>query len=515
MLQKVVSYEAGKLKFSYQEPSEFAKELEAQRVGTRKLSNVISEKLDGGIELAVALGDITTAQNVDAWVIPEFDHCVSEGGVAKSIMDRAQEIGLQQDVLDARKDYQTIVDNGTNFGYAHITTGLMNQLPKAFIHVVTAEVPRDVAHDIIAEATFNALETADRAGLKSIALPLLNTGMSASFSSTSESAKAMLEGINRFMQSRSGQQVTRKVVIVAYQKEASGKMMSVRQILDHSRAQAKTADKINTLAYGSSAQQALIQELYGQFWNMTRSKAADLTPEFTIAKKVVMDLLEDVGGIFFNLLSDEEALELKASITAKLLQAAKANPEVALSKEFLLSFIRSISELTIDENEFSAKLDEAIAQYKKDLDDQIRKLQTTITKVETTIQTQLEVLNRNSTKKVTADSPKFGKLNDQVAKAREFMEDCKKLKVCVERINRKVVDEAEFKSVQEKYNAAMREIDQLKRTSADEMNDVQSKLQRLKREYSQITDEKKQLELQLQQQSQRQAVSARSSRYSG
>ena len=498
--------EIGNLKFSYQNPTEFAKELININNG-KKFYNVTSEKLDGGLEIALAIGDMTAAENVQAWVIPDFDHKVSEGGVAKTIQEYAKNTNQEQVVLESRGDYQKIVDAGTNYGYAHITTGFKTRGPEAFVHVVTAEVPSDIAQDIITEATYNALMTADMAGIESIAIPALNTGAASSFSTPQESAEAMLAGIQRFLQAKDGQQVLKKILIVAYQKDEQGKLLTKKQILDYSRTQQHVNNKIAIKSYGPEAHYAFIESLYGRFWKQMRTQG-DLSPEFSVAKKVVFDMLEDVGGVFFNLLEEEESKQLKIDITSKLLQAAEANPEVALSKKFLKEFIKSISKFEIDDQEFDRAIDESINRYKHELDTEINRLQIGINKIQEVIDRQVTVLNSASHKKVTADSAKFGKLNDQINKAKDFINDCEKLRICVDRINRKIIDEQEFKAMQAKYEAAIKELKMQERKADDTIHGMQQTLQSMKHKYAQLENELEKERIKAQSLQQRQPIHA-------
>ncbi|MDD5456226.1 MAG: macro domain-containing protein [Candidatus Margulisbacteria bacterium] len=489
MFEKIINdYQAGNLKYSYQEPGELAKSLQNIKAGSRKFYNVTSEKLDGGMEIAIAIGDITIADTIDAWAIPEFDYQVSKGGVAKGVLDRAKKSGEESVVLAARDNFQQILDTtGTNYGYAHISSGFSTHQPKAFIHVVTAQAAPDIAYDITVEAVYNALDTADRAGLQSIAFPAINTGVEGALSAQ-ESAEAMLAGISRFMSSRDGQQTLKKIAIIVFQKDKDGKLLSPKEIIDHSRKMKAIEDKIATTAYGAKAHYLFIEALYGNFWNMMR-KQGDLRPEFTVAKKVVLDMMEEVGGVFFGMLDEEEANKLKIDITSKLLQASQANPDLALSKEFLKNFIKSISQLEIDDGEFETALNEAVSRYRHELDDQIRKLEAGVGKIETTIHKQVEAINQRSSKKIAADNPKFGKLNDQVAKAKDYIEDCKKIRACVDRINKKLVDQREFDALQVKYEEALRALQQETRQKDDEISSLQQRMLKLKRQAEAMTDE--------------------------
>jgi len=507
MLFKLISdtNKIGSLKFSYQQKSEFTKELESLGSNGKKFYNVTSEKIDGGLEVALAIGDQTLAENVDAWVIPNFDYKVSEGGVAKTVLKYAKNIGEEQVVTDARKVYQDIVDNGTNFGYAHVISGFENKGPKAFMHVVTAEVPSDVAHDMIAEATYQALMTADAAGIESIAFPALNTGASSSFSTPQESAEAMMQGIHQFINAKDGKQVTNKILIVSYQKDDKGKLMSRKQIIDYSRAQKKTDDKIAIKSYGPEAHYSFIETLYGKLTGLLR-RQGDLKPEFSVAKKIVFDLLEDVGGIFFNILDAEEAKQLKLDISSKLLQAAEANPEVALSKNFIKEFIRSISEIDIDEAEFDKAIEDSVARYKQELDIEVRKLENVITTVNRTIETQVKTINERSQKKVDKNSPRFGQLNDKANKARDFIDDCNKLRSCVDRITKKIIDEAEFNEMQAKYQSAIGELKKQARQSDDTIQTLNQRLQHIKTKFDTLENELEKERLKQQRAQQRQPV---------
>ena len=143
------------------------------------------------VTVTVAGGDMTQIK-ADAFFVPEFSSCASEGGVGAAIARGGAEEGLNE--------YDKFIEkNGElDFGKVILTkSGGGNS--EWLLHGVTAGADADNQFEVAQNATYNALKSAQDFGLKSVVIPAIGTGIIGHLTNT-ESAQAILAGINKFAQ---------------------------------------------------------------------------------------------------------------------------------------------------------------------------------------------------------------------------------------------------------------------------------------------------------------------------
>jgi O-acetyl-ADP-ribose deacetylase (regulator of RNase III) len=164
---------------------------------------VEKSKTIGSVTANVGLGDLTEAK-ADAYIVPQFNSCASEGGVGAAICRAGAQLG----VID---EYEGIVRNagGTvEFGKAFVTAAHGGNTEK-LIHVVSVGSGHEREYKVVHQAIYNALVAAKAAAIKSIVCPVLGTGIIGALTDE-QSAKAMLSAVQRFDRDNrdSGIQVT-------------------------------------------------------------------------------------------------------------------------------------------------------------------------------------------------------------------------------------------------------------------------------------------------------------------
>lgn len=145
----------------------------------------------GLVAVKLGIGDMTEAK-ADAYVVPQFKNCSSEGGVAASIGRAGAHLGIAD-------EYEAIVRNGggtLKFGAAFVTPSHGGKT-SSLIHVVSVASGPEKEFNVVNQAVYNALTSASIAGLKQIVCPILGTGIIGALTDE-QSAKAMLSGANRF-----------------------------------------------------------------------------------------------------------------------------------------------------------------------------------------------------------------------------------------------------------------------------------------------------------------------------
>jgi len=139
------------------------------------------------INVNVKNGDVTE-ESVDCIVVPEFTSCASLGGVGRSITRAGMQEGM-----DA---YEKIAsENALLPGYAVITDSGKKGVKLA--HVATAGVDEDSQLGAVQMAMFTTLVSANKQGLKHIAVPELGTGIIGSLTQE-QSAKAVFNAVHEF-----------------------------------------------------------------------------------------------------------------------------------------------------------------------------------------------------------------------------------------------------------------------------------------------------------------------------
>lgn len=143
-----------------------------------------------GQNVKIESGDLTLKE-CDAYVVPQFNSCVSEGGVGGAIIRAGASQGMEA--------YQHHLDKHggkLEFGNACLTTsGGGNS--KYLLHVVSVDSPGAEEFSIVQKAIYSALLQAEKRGIKTIAAPALGTGTLGNLTPT-QSAKAMMSAIALF-----------------------------------------------------------------------------------------------------------------------------------------------------------------------------------------------------------------------------------------------------------------------------------------------------------------------------
>ena len=143
----------------------------------------------GNVSVSVAGGDMTQIK-ADAYVVPEFDDCISEGGVGGAIYRSGAEEGMEaygKYIAEKGKlNLKDIFIAESGGGYS-----------KYLIHAVTVGANKDNAYEVARDGVFNALTEAQKKGIKSVVIPAIGTGIIGSLTN-SESANAILNGVKKF-----------------------------------------------------------------------------------------------------------------------------------------------------------------------------------------------------------------------------------------------------------------------------------------------------------------------------
>lgn len=158
------------------------------------------------IQVSVVSGNITTLENVNAIVIPQFNNCVSYGGVGGAAFRAGMEEGLEA--------YQCYLDNlehDVPFGTVVHTQSGAEHIPY-LLHAVSVGAPQDEAMDVVSKCVLEALKRAQENGHQVIAIPALGTGIIGDLTDQ-QSIVAILNGIWAF---DNAQSVVKEVKIVVY-----------------------------------------------------------------------------------------------------------------------------------------------------------------------------------------------------------------------------------------------------------------------------------------------------------
>lgn len=143
----------------------------------------------GNVTVSVAGGDMTQIK-ADAYIVPEFDDCISEGGVGGAIYRSGAGKGMEaygkhlaeKGKLKLKDVFVAEAGGGKS---------------KYLIHAVTVGADKDTAFEVTKEGVYNALKAAQEKGVKSVAVPAIGTGIIGSLTDT-ESANAILSGVKKF-----------------------------------------------------------------------------------------------------------------------------------------------------------------------------------------------------------------------------------------------------------------------------------------------------------------------------
>lgn len=155
----------------------------------------------GRTQVEIVLGDLTQ-QPVEGLVIPQFDGGVSWGGVGGAVARRGGSDGLNE----AEKYFET---HNVMYGDAFITDS--PAMGKKLIHVISVASKAENEFATVQLATINALDQASLAGLRSIGIPALGTGIIGQLTGR-QSAEAILSAIKTYAD-KGGMMPQVKVVI--------------------------------------------------------------------------------------------------------------------------------------------------------------------------------------------------------------------------------------------------------------------------------------------------------------
>ena len=143
----------------------------------------------GNVTVNVALGDMT-AIKADAFVVPEFQTRVSEGGVGGAIWSKGAGKGMEAYEKHIKKHGKQ------EFGSVVVTDAGGGNSSK-LLHAVTVGSGAENEFTTIQTAVYNALRTAQEQGMQSVVIPQMGTGIIGSLTSE-QSAGAIMSGINQF-----------------------------------------------------------------------------------------------------------------------------------------------------------------------------------------------------------------------------------------------------------------------------------------------------------------------------
>jgi O-acetyl-ADP-ribose deacetylase (regulator of RNase III) len=157
--------------------------------GAGKANNVFNGRI-GNTSVQVSLGDMTQVK-ADAYLVPEFDSCVSLGGVGGAVYRGGAVSGM-----NAYENHLKSNGGSQPFGAAIVTpSGGGNS--KHLIHVVSVGSDRQEEFKTVQTSVYNALKAAAGKGIKTVVAPALGTGIIGQLTSE-QSAQAMLSGIQKF-----------------------------------------------------------------------------------------------------------------------------------------------------------------------------------------------------------------------------------------------------------------------------------------------------------------------------
>lgn len=141
------------------------------------------------VAVTVAGGDMTSIE-ADAYIVPQFDSCISEGGVGGAVMRGGAVKGMN--------DYGKYIKKSGNLNWSDVVlTKSGGGNSKYLIHTVTAGAEADNSFEVIQKAVYNSFKIAQQQGLQSMVIPAMGTGIIGHLTNE-ESANAIMAGINQF-----------------------------------------------------------------------------------------------------------------------------------------------------------------------------------------------------------------------------------------------------------------------------------------------------------------------------
>ena len=143
------------------------------------------------VSVRVVGGDMTKIK-ADAYFVPQFTSCASEGGVGGAIMYSGAQEGMEE--------YNKYIEENGEMAWGDvIMTKSGGGNSQFLLHGATAGANKEDSFEVAQKATYKALQLAQEAGLKSVVIPAIGTGIIGSLTNE-ESAKAILSGVNQFAQ---------------------------------------------------------------------------------------------------------------------------------------------------------------------------------------------------------------------------------------------------------------------------------------------------------------------------
>ncbi len=143
----------------------------------------------GNVTVSVAGGDMTQIK-ADAYVVPEFDSCISEGGVGGAIYRSGAGKGMEA--------YgKHLAEHGKLKLKDVFVAEAGGGKSKYLIHAVSVGADDDKAFEVAQDSVYNSLKAAQEKGIKSVVIPAIGTGIIGSLTNT-ESANAILSGVKKF-----------------------------------------------------------------------------------------------------------------------------------------------------------------------------------------------------------------------------------------------------------------------------------------------------------------------------
>lgn len=155
------------------------------------------------IEAEVVNGNIAT-MDVDAVVVPQFTSCASYGGVGGALARSGAESGLNEYDVHTQK-------HPLSFGDVFMSTSGGGHC-RYLLHVATVGCEREEAFLVTGAAVYKALQLADEAGLETIAIPAIGTGIIGTLT-LAQSAKAVFMAVSQFAEQAKN---VKKVTMVVY-----------------------------------------------------------------------------------------------------------------------------------------------------------------------------------------------------------------------------------------------------------------------------------------------------------
>ena len=145
----------------------------------QKIKNIQAEVVSGNI----------AAMTVDAVIVPEFKSGASYGGVGGALARSGAESGLNK--------YESYAqEHPVVFGDVLLTPSGGGHC-RYLLHVATVGCSRDESFGVTYAAVYKALQVLDNAGLKTIAVPALGSGIIGTLT-IKQSAKAVFMAVSQF-----------------------------------------------------------------------------------------------------------------------------------------------------------------------------------------------------------------------------------------------------------------------------------------------------------------------------